>query len=418
MVIKESNKENLRKGQKVAGTAFWLESILVVAKTVIGLSSGSLVLISDAVHSGSDILSIVTSWFGLKISQKESSKRFAYGYYKAESLGTLLISVLILFAFFEMFVSGYSGLFSFSSIKIPLFALGVSLIDAVVLFFFGRYEIKVGKEVNARSLIAMGEENRTHIFSSGAVFLGTLAAYYKIPYIEGIFTMGISLLILKIGLEAFKSAVFTLMDVSPGKEIEDRVAEIAEAVPGVEESFDIRLRESGAFIFGEIKVGIRKFVDVRRSHEIADLVEESVKKEIQQIDSLTVHVEPFKSPFHHVAIPVEENKGLDSKVSQEFGRAPYFLFVNIEGEEIKGHYILDNTHKKEGVKVGLAVSKLLVSQKIGSLIVSEIGEISFYTLRENLVDVYQFHGNTVKEGIRSFINGDLQKVEKPITEAQ
>jgi len=413
MVVNDGSKGNLRKGQRVAGIAFWLESSLVVAKTIIGLSSGSLVLISDAVHSGSDILSIVTSWFGLKISQKKSDRRFAYGYYKAESLGTLLVSVLILFAFWEMVVSGYLGLFSFSSIKIPVFALGISLIDAVVLFFFGRYEIKVGEEVNARSLIAMGKENRTHIFSSGVVFLGTLAAYYRIPYIEGIFTMGISLLILKIGLEAFKSAVFTLMDVSPGKEIEDRVGEIVGSIPGVEEFFDLRLREAGAFIFGETKVGIRKFVDVKRSHEIADLVEERVKRDIPQIDSFIVHVEPFTSDFRHLAIPIKENNGLDSSVSVEFSRAPYFLFVNIEGKNVKGHYVLDNPYKDEEIRVGLAVSRLLIGQKIGSLIVSEIGEVSFYALRENMVDVYQFSGNMAREGINSFINESLPKVEKP-----
>ena len=418
MEINKSDKGNLKKGQKVAGIAFWLESTIVVAKTIIGLTSGSLVLISDAVHSGSDILSIVTSWFGLKISQKKSDKRFAYGYYKAESLGTLLISILILFAFWDMFTRGYSNIFSFSSIKIPLFALGISLFDAIVLFFFGKYEIKVGKQVGAKSLIAMGEENRTHIFSSGVVFIGTLAAYYKIPYVEGIFTIVISLLILKIGLEAFKNAVFTLMDVSPSEEIEKRVAKAIESVSGVEEFFDLRLRESGVFIFGETKVGIRKLVDVKRAHEIADLVEESVKKEVPQIDSFIVHVEPFKSNFYHLAIPIEEKKGLDSKVVVEFSRAPYFLFINIEGKNIKGHYILENPYREKDVKAGLLVSKLMAKQKVGTLIVSEIGEISFYALRVNLVDIYQFQSGTAKEAVNEFINEGLVKVVEPTVEVE
>jgi len=412
MVISKSNKGNLKKGQKVAGIAFWLESSIVVAKVIIGLLSGSLVLISDSIHSGSDILSIVTSWFGLKISQKNANKRFAYGYYKAESLGTLLISVLILFAFWDMATRGYTNLSSLSSIKIPLFALGISLIDAVALFFFGKYEIKVGKEVGAQSLIAMGEENRTHIFSSGVVFIGTLAAYYKVPYVEGVFTIVISLLILKIGLTALKSAIFTLMDVSPGAEIEEKVSAAIKSVPGVEEFFDLRLRESGAFIFGETKVGIRRLVDVRRSHEIADLVEERVKREVSQIDSFTVHVEPFKSNFQHLAIPVIEKKGLDSKIAMEFSRAPYFLFVNIEGKDIKGHYILDNPYKEKDVRAGLSVSKLIAKQKTGVLIVSEIGEISFYALRENLVDIYKFQDGIARDGVREFINNGLTKAER------
>ena len=314
-----------------------------------------------------------------------------------------------------MAVRGYTNLLSLSSIKIPLFALGISLVDALVLFFFGKYEIKVGREVGAQSLIAMGKENRTHIFSSSVVFIGTLAAYYKIPYVEGIFTIGISLLILKIGLAAFKKAIFTLMDVSPDKEIEEKVSRAIESVPGVDAFFDLRLREAGAFIFGETKVGIRKFIDVRSAHKIADLVEEKVKESVPQIDSFIVHVEPFKSDFYHLAIPIEENMGLDSEIATKFSRAPYFLFINIKNKEIKGHYILDNPYKEQDVRTGLAVSKLITKQKAGVVIVSDIGEISFYALRESLIDIYKVQGGTAREGVNKFITKSLEEVENPTT---
>lgn len=405
--------ENLRRAQNVSRTAFFLESVIVVFKVVIGILSGSLVLISDAIHSASDILSIATSWFGLKIAQKESSERFAYGYYKAESLGALFISVLILYGFWNMITRGVSALSSSSEVSIPYFALAISFLDALILFFFGKYEIKVGRETGAQSLVAMGKENRTHIFSSGAVFIGILAAYFEIPYIEGIITIGISLLILEIGLEALKDSVFNLMDVSPSKEIEKEVSNAIDSVPGVEESLDLRLRKSGAFIFGQASVGVRKYVDVNRANEIADRVEKKVKEAVPKIDSFVVRVEPFRSEYHHLAFPVEEKNGLNSKISKKFGRAPYFLFVNLRGSEIEGHYIVENPYQNKEVRAGLSASNILIDQKIGSLIVSDIGEISFYTLRDNLIDVYRYGGDNTHEALDKYMKENLERVRKP-----
>jgi len=407
-----SKIDELKKGQKVAGTAIWLEGILVAAKIIIGLLSQSIVLISDAIHSASDLLSVITSWFGLKIAQRKADERFPYGYYKAESLGTLIISLFILFAFWEMFSHGYTKLFSFSLIKIPLLAMAISLTDALALFFFGTYEIKIGKQVNAQSLIVMGKENKTHLFSSMVVFIGTLAAYYQIPYIEGLATIIISLLILKIGLAAAKNSIFALMDVSPGKEIEQGVSKAIKSVAGIEEFFDLRLRQSGPFILGEAKVGIRKSVDVERAHEIADRVESKVKREVPQIESFMIHVEPFKNNWRHLVFPVSEKRELNSKIDDKFSRAAYFLFVNYKKEKLKGFYFLRNPYKGKKARAGLAVAKLCINQKSDVLITKEIGEIAFLALKENLFDIYQVKDGTVKEAVKGFLKGDFRRLRQ------
>lgn len=404
---------DLNKGEKLVATAFWLESLIALAKAVIGVLSGSLVLISDSIHSGSDLISIISSWLGLKIAQKEPDKRFTYGYYKAESLGTLVISTLILFAFYNMCRQAYSSFFTTSTINIPLFALGISFVDAIILFFFGNYEIKIGKQVGSRSLVAMGQENRTHVFSSSIVFIGTLVAFYKLPYIEGILTLVIAVLILKIGITALRDAVLNLMDVSPTAEIEEAVSKVIQEIPGVEDYFDLRLRRSGAYIMGDVKVGIRKSIDVQKAHDIVDRVELGVKKEIPQVESFFVHIEPFKSEFQHIVIPVDSKDDLNTKVSTEFSRAPYFLFVNIEGSETKGYYVLENPYKNQELKVGLSVSKFVCNQKIDVLITHNLGEISYYALKDYIVDIYVSQGESALEVIENFKKGKLERLQKP-----
>lgn len=82
---------------------------------------------------------------------------------------------------------------------------------------------------------------------------------------------------------------------------------------------------------------------------------------------------------------------------------------------IKGHYVLDNPYKDLGVRAGLAVSKLIAKQKAGVVIVSNIGEISFYILRESLIDIYKVQGDTAKESVNRFISKDLEEIAKPTT---
>lgn len=405
-------QEKLKKGQKVAAMAALLTVFLSAAKAGIGVLSGSIVLISDALHSVADLLAVLSSWLGLKTAQRKPTERFPYGYYKAENLATIVVALLILYAAYEIFGKGYQRLVVVSAIKLPLLALGVSFVDAILIYLLGNYEVQVGKKINSQSLTAVGEENRAHLLTSLAVFAGILAAYHRIRFVEGVITIGISLLILKIGLTAAKDSIFALMDVSPSKEVEEKVVEAIETAPGIEEFFDLRLRKAGPFIFGETKVGIRRSIDVSRAHEIADNLERGIKKKVPQVDSFTVHVEPFESDFRHLVIPVKKKRGLDSAVSDHFGRAPYFLFVNLKGKEIKGHYLLENPFKDRPVRAGLAASKLIAAQKSDILVTREIGEISLHTLRDNLIDVYQTRGGTVREVIDRFAGGELEPLKQ------
>ncbi|MEA3355185.1 MAG: cation diffusion facilitator family transporter, partial [Patescibacteria group bacterium] len=283
--------------------------------------------------------------------------------------------------------------------------LAVSLADALILYFFGKYEIKVGKEINAESLIAMGKENRTHLFSSMTVFVGILATYKQIPYVEGVTTIIISLFIFQIGLETLKKSIFALMDVAPDEEIEKKVIKIIESSAEIEEFFDLRLRKSGPFIFGEVKVGVRRFIDIKKSYEISSKIEKKIKKQMPEIKSFNVQVEPFKSDWQHLVIPVLDNNGLNSKISDKFSRAPYFLFINTEKKKVKGFYILKNSYLKNEKKVGLSVAKMITKQKSDILITKQIGKIALYALKENLMDIHMTKSNTVKEAIEDSLQG-------------
>ena len=404
-------KKDLKKGEKLAKQAILLESFLAGAKVAVGVLSGSMVLFSDAIHSLSDVSSIIISWLGLKIAQRDPNKKFPYGYYKAENLGALAISLFILYAGGQMMLSAWHRLFQFPSLHLPYLALTLSLLDGLILFLFGNYEVKIGREVGAESLAAMGRENRTHLLSSSAVFLGILATIYKIPYIESIIILAIAFLILEIGFETARGALLSLMDVSPGEEIEKKAGEAVESAPGVEGFYDLRLRRAGPFVFGEVKVGVRKLIDVGQAHQIADDIERRVKKKIPQIDSFIVHIEPFESNFHHLVIPVLSKNGLEAEISPHLAHAPYLLFVNLEGNRLRSFYVLKNPYQKRKVRAGLAVAKLIVKQKSDVLIVRQVGEIALHALRDNLLDIYRTRVKLARQAVEKFSRGELKEIK-------
>jgi len=414
----EEKINKLKKGEKTAGIATLTIALLTLVEAVVGFLSGATILIADALHNAVDSITNFASFFGLKISQRKPTEKFPYGYYKAENLAALFVSVFIIYAAIELLIEGYSKIFTLTEITMPLQAIVVALVSLIVSYFLSRYMKKVGEEINSQLLIANSREKLMDVFSSIIVLIGILTTLYRIPYVEGLLTSVFSLVILKSGIFIVKDSIFALMDVSPGKDIEKRIRKIISSIVGVEEFKDLKLRRSGPFIFGEVTVKIRKHINVKRAHEIADIIENKIKGEIEDIDSFTIHVEPYESEEMKLAIPVEANKGLNSEISEHFGRANYFIFVTVNKKEgkIGSFYIKNNPYKEKSAKAGYFVANFMIKEKIDVLITKEIGGISFHTLRDNLVDVYKIKGKNIKEVVNNFIKDKLELLTEPTKE--
>ena len=405
--------EVFEKGQKTTIIAGLTTLLFALAKGAIGFLSGSVVLLADAVHSGADSFSTFFAWFGLKIAQKKPNEKFPYGYYKAENITSLLISFLILFAGYEIITESISKIFTEYQLNVPFLAMGIAVLDALVMFSIGNYEVKMGKEINSQSLIADGRESKTHIFSSSVVLMGILSSFFKIPYLEGAAGILISFLIFKIGIESVRDAIFALMDVSPSRETEEEVKKALREISGIRAFDNLKLRKSGPFVFGEVEIKIGKDVNVNKASEISSIVQKEIKNKVKLVDHFLVTVSPYQTERQKVCIPVKENKGLDSEISEHFGRASEFFFAEIEGKEIKNHYFRSNPYREKEIRAGLEASSFVIKEKIDAIITKEMGPISFHTLRDNIVDVIEGKGGNVKKLIEDFSEGKLGFLEEP-----
>lgn len=106
-------------------------------------------------------------------------------------------------------------------------------------------------------------------------------------------------------------------------------------------------------------------------------------------------------------------QGLEAQASMVFGRCPYFVIVDVKNNEIKNSQTIQNPAIMQRGGAGLAAAHFIVKEKADAMITKEIGEISFHTLRDHLVDIYTTQGETVQDIINNFIKNKLKRLNKP-----
>lgn len=406
---------DLRKGQQVALYASVATVLLASVKAVVGYLAGSVLLIADAVHSGTDVLCILASWLGLKLAARKPTDKFPYGFYKAESLATLLVSLIILYAGSQILLEGLGEVRSAPALALPYVAMAVALASAAFSWILARVERKVGKKTNAQSLVANADHTQMDALSSLLVFMALAASHAGVHYIGGGLAIAFAGLIFWVGITNGRVALYSLMDASLDPEMEQAMVAVVQGIPGVLEVHDLRVRHAGPYCFGETHLHLRKSLDIARGHEIAEKVAAKVKERFPSVDTFATHIEPHVSRERRVMVPVRDDSGLDSEVMGHFGRAAYFLFAQIDDHRIAEFEVKPNNFRDQPVRAGLNVVKhFLEAEKIDALVTQEIGEIGFHALRDHYVEVYRSQeGRTAREVLLDFAEGRLESLTAP-----
>ena len=352
--MKTDKVKRLKQGQKIAFIATFVTFLLAVMKATIGYLFNSKVLVADAFHSGADLLAIFASGFGLWLASKGKSRTFPYGLYKAETLVSLIIGALIVWAGIEILRDGYHKLFYIEAAqKFPIFPVCASLISVITAFFLARKERSVGESINSQSLVANASESFLDIVTSIVVLVGILLAYAKIPYAEGCIIILISLLILKLGLKNIWLSLLVLMDANLDPKLQSEIGEKIDQIYGVKGIGEVKIRQSGPFKMVESKIATSPSLPLYRAHELADKVEDTISKNYEHIESVFTHVEPSRQDVISAIIPVKDINGLDSMVHGHFGRAPYYIVLKLtdNGTEIEDFYYNEFLAEKRHIGV-------------------------------------------------------------------
>ncbi len=406
----------LKKGQKTALWATIITLLLTALKGIVGYIFHSDVLIADAFHSGADTVAIFASAFGLWVASLNKSERFPYGLFKAETFVTLIIGGLICWAGIELLFDGWEKLFFIpSTTEFPLLPVIVTLISIIAAYFIARKEKQIGNEINSHSLIANASESFLDIISSVVVLLGILMLYWQIPYAEGIAIIIISILIIKLGLENIWQSLLVLLDANLEPELRQNIERAILKVPGVKSINDCKIRQAGPFQMLELKFTANPSISNYQAHAISVEIENSIRTEFDSVESISIHAEPSHRKDVKVIVPVADINGLDSVIYGHFGRAPYFAVLKMKGDifEIEDFYL--NEFLKLKHHIGIKVINVIIQYDLDMLFTNQIGEISFYALKENFIDIYRIgeENSTIKQGIELYKQNKLSRITAP-----
>jgi cation diffusion facilitator family transporter len=410
----EEIRGQLSSGRRVAAAATLITGLLALGKGIVGQLRGSPALTADAVHSLADTLAIFASWIGLKLAERPPTKRFPFGFYRAETLATLLVSALILFAGVHMLVESAKGLAGQASgLHHSVDVLIVALLSAVISYGVYIWEKRVGTRLGSQSLLANADESRIDILTSLAVFTGAGASYLGISTVEMIVTALISVFIIWLGFKHGRVALYSLLDASLDPDLERRVIEAAGEIPGVMRVAEVQLRQAGMFRFGIARIQLRKSVDITRGHDIAHRVVRAVRSAIPRIESLTVHLEPFFPKELRILVPVDGNT-TNARLSDHFGRASFFALAKLSGKSVVKLDFIENVAREKQARAGLAAIKhIFQKNRVDVVLTREIGEISYHALRDYYVEVYGAQDAPLEQVLKQFASGTLTMLPGP-----
>ncbi len=387
------------RDKKAALVSILVTAFLVIIKYSVGILSGSIALIADAIHSFTDVVSSIGVFIGLKISSRKPTETFPYGFYKAENIVSLFLALAIFYAGYEIVLTSVEKFEEVVLTNVPA-AILVAVASLVLTLLLSSYKLKVGRELNSPSMTADGKHTRADVYASAVVLLGILGNYlgfYSLDQIAGIL---ISVFIFKSGYGILKDSIKVLLDASIDYESLHRIREIASEVHGVRKIHSLKARGSGKFIFVELEIETN-LRDLERAHLLSDKIEENIKSELKNVDKVIIHIEPVEKEFIRYAVPCTENNGLRSKVSMHFGGAEYFCIFDIKTEdgELTDMRFIKNPFIALEKRKGLKAAELLVASEIDKLVTKEsIAKKSpFYVLEDAYVESDVTDADTIGE---------------------
>lgn len=271
-----------------------LNLAVVVGKLIAGVLAGSLSVISDAIHSSVDSLNNIIGLVVMRYATAEPDDEHPYGHAKFETLAAFAIAGFLFVTCYQIGLSALKKLFSqeIAAIEITTLTISVMLVTIAVNVFVAVYEKREGQRLQSEFLIADAIHTRSDILVSCSVLAGLVLIRLGFVWLDPVVSLAVAAFIAWNGYQIFKTTVPVLVDAAPVPST--RIAEIAEAVPGVHSVHDVRSRSHGGEMFVEMHLHVTPEVEADHvaSHAITEAVEHRLADEFGKVTA-TIHVEPL-----------------------------------------------------------------------------------------------------------------------------
>ncbi|MBS7305604.1 MAG: cation transporter [Lachnospiraceae bacterium] len=287
--------ENMEKiAMKVSIISIIANVVLAAFKLVAGILAHSSAMVSDAIHSASDVFSTFVVMIGIKIASKEPDEEHPYGHERMECVAAIILATILCITGLGIGknalsnITGNSGEMAVPGV-LALIAAIVSIIVKEAMFWYTRH---YAKKIDSGALMADAWHHRSDALSSIGAFIGIIFARMGYVMMDSIACLVICVFIVKAAYDIFKDAIDKMVDKSCSLEVEAEIRTIVMSVDGVKGIDSLSTRLFGNKMYVDIEIRADGEKTLNETHEIAEAVHDSIEAQFEKVKHIMVHVNP------------------------------------------------------------------------------------------------------------------------------
>lgn len=392
---------------RIAGLAFLLNLLLAGIKIVLAIFTGSLAITASAIDSGTDAIASLIIYGGIRLSARKT-RSFPLGLYKLENVASVLISLFIFIAGYEILKQIFSPAASRPQITpVAIFFLSGC---AALVFLFGQYALHTGKKTGSPALVAEGRHRQVDFLSSIVVLISVVLSYFDLHIAVGGMSFDrigaalIMIFIAKAGWELLFDGMRVLLDASIDFPTLEKISSLIKQEPAVDDITSLIGRSAGRFRFIQATITLN-ISDLEEAHKISERIETKIQDLIPHIGKITIHYEPRIRTHDIAALPLDDDSG---RISRHFGEAPLFGILDISrtSHAIDRKKIIKNPYCQVRTAKGIRVAEWLAEQDITHIGIKE--DISHkgpgYVLSNAGIKIYRIKSDHIDEAVQEIYN--------------
>ena len=281
--------------KKLSAVGIFGNVLLAVFKLFSGVIGKSGAMISDAVHSLSDVFATLVAFIGVVLSKRPEDREHPYGHERIECVASLILGLILAGTGIGIGYSGVQKLISRETIEVPtllpLIAAVISIIVKEAMFW---YTMHYAKKMDSPAFKADAWHHRSDALSSVGSFIGIGLAKLGFPVMDQIASLVICIFILKVAFDITKDALGKMLDTSCGSEFEETLRNFVLAQPGVKDIDLLHTRQFGNKIYIDLEIAVDRSLSLLEAHSIAESVHANVEKQYPNVKHIMIHVNPAK----------------------------------------------------------------------------------------------------------------------------
>lgn len=277
-----------------------INAVLIVLKFIAGFVGRSSAMVADAIHSLSDFISDIIVLVFVKIAGKSKDEGHDYGHGKFETLATMLIGILLIFAGIGLMINGIESVIrSINGESLPrpaMLALVIAIVSILSKEWLYHYTIHAGRRINSQAVIANAWHHRSDAFSSLGTLIGIAGAMFlgeRWRILDPIAAIIVSVMIIKSGYDIVKPCIGELLEASLPEDKEDKIISLVTSVPGIVYVHNLRTRQIGNGIAVDLHAKMDGNLTLSEAHEKATAAENAIRRVFGDNSIINIHMEPI-----------------------------------------------------------------------------------------------------------------------------